>query len=79
MEAKSMIDNRSTAEEKIALFRGLFRGRPDVYARRFVSRKTGDAGYSPACGNEWVRGVCEKPRIKCWRACLTDGAAATRT
>lgn len=23
------------------------------------------AGYAPACANEWVRGVCEKPRIKC--------------
>jgi len=30
-----------------------------------VSGKTGRAGYSPVCGNEWVRGVCEKPRIKC--------------
>jgi len=60
-----MIDNRSFAEEKIALFRSLFRGRSDVYARRFVSRKNGNAGYSPACGNEWIRGVCEKPRIKC--------------
>lgn len=54
---------------KIALFRALFRGRDDVYPRRFVSRKTGMVGYSPACGNEWVPGVCEKPRIKC-AACL---------
>lgn len=60
-----MIDNRSSADEKITLFRSLFRGRPDVYARRFVSRKTGNSGYSPACGKEWVRGVCEKPRVKC--------------
>ncbi len=51
--------------EKIALFRSLFRGREDVYPQRFESRKTGRAGYSPACGNEWVRGICEKPRIKC--------------
>ena len=65
MEAARRIDNRSSREEKIALFRSLFRGRQDLYARRFVSRKTGEAGYSPACGNEWVRGVCEKPRIKC--------------
>ncbi|MCH7228789.1 TOTE conflict system archaeo-eukaryotic primase domain-containing protein [Haloferula sp. A504] len=35
------------------------------YPRRFESRRTGRAGYAPACGNEWVRGVCEKPRIKC--------------
>ena len=43
----------------------LFRGREDVYPRRFESRKTGKTGYQPVCANEWVRGVCEKPRIKC--------------
>ena len=47
------------------MFRSLFRGRDDVYPLRFESRKTGRAGYQPACGNEWVRGVCEKPKIKC--------------
>jgi len=56
---------RSSVAEKIRLFRSLFRGREDVYPRRFENRKTGQAGYAPACGNEWVRGVCEKPRIKC--------------
>ena len=50
---------------KIELFRSLFRGRADVYPRRFESRKTGKAGYQPACANEWVRGVCEKPKTKC--------------
>src|SRR5262249_8121254 len=59
------VTQSSTAEQKIALFRSLFRGREDVYPRRFVSRKTGRSGYQPACGNEWVRGICEKPRIKC--------------
>ncbi len=47
------------------MFRALFRGRADVYARRFESRKTGKSGYAPACANEWVRGICEKPRVKC--------------
>jgi len=59
------VNQRSPAEAKIALFRSLFRGREDVYPRRFESRKTGRAGYSPVCGNEWVQGICEKPRIKC--------------
>jgi superfamily II DNA or RNA helicase/very-short-patch-repair endonuclease len=59
------VDHRSAPEAKIALFRSLFRGRDDVYPRRFENRKTGKSGYAPACGNEWVRGVCEKPRIKC--------------
>jgi superfamily II DNA or RNA helicase/very-short-patch-repair endonuclease len=59
------IHARSPVAAKIALFRSLFRGRDDVYPRRFESKKTGRAGYAPACGNEWVRGICEKPRIKC--------------
>ena len=59
------VDQTSSPEAKIALFRSLFRGREDVYPRRFESRTTGRSGYAPACANEWVRGVCEKPRIKC--------------
>src|SRR5437763_8717043 len=65
-------DNQSLAvtkdsppDAKIKLFRSLFRGREDVYPRRFENRKTGKSGYAPACANEWVRGICEKPRIKC--------------
>jgi hypothetical protein len=60
-----IVDQRSPPEAKIALFRSLFRGREDVYPRRFESRRTGKSGYQPAFGNEWVRGACEKPRIKC--------------
>lgn len=59
------IAHGSSVDVKIALFRSLFRGREDIYARRFESAKSGRSGYAPACGNEWVRGVCEKPRIKC--------------
>ena len=60
-----MVTNQSPAAAKISLFRSLFCGRDDVYPRRFESRKTGRAGYQPACANEWVRGKCDKPRIKC--------------
>ncbi|MEQ9410702.1 MAG: DEAD/DEAH box helicase family protein [Fuerstiella sp.] len=56
---------RSSPDVKIALFRSLFRGRDDVYPQRFESRTSGKSGYSPACANEWVRGICEKPRVKC--------------
>ena len=61
----SRVTNNSPPSAKIELFRSLFRGREDVYPRRFESRKTGKSGYAPACANEWIRGVCEKPRIKC--------------
>jgi len=59
------VDKHSPAHLKIALFRSRFRGREDLYARRFENRRTGKSGYAPACANEWVRGVCEKPRIAC--------------
>ncbi|MGD0262327.1 MAG: DEAD/DEAH box helicase family protein [Verrucomicrobiota bacterium] len=63
--ADGPVTNHSPSAAKINLFRALFRGREDVYPRRFESRKTGRAGYQPACANEWVRGLCDKPRIKC--------------
>ena len=59
------VNNHSPPEAKIALFRSLFRGRDDVYPRRFESRKTGKSGYSPACANEWVRGLCDKRTVRC--------------
>jgi hypothetical protein len=62
---KLIVIQRSSSEAKVALFRSLFRGRDDVYPRRFESRKTGKSGYAPACANEWARGICEKLRIKC--------------
>jgi len=54
-----------TSVEKVRLFRSLFRGRADVFATRFVSRRTGKPGYAPACRNKFVRGVCELPKVKC--------------
>jgi len=54
----------SAKEDKIALFMSLFKGRRDVYAKRWQNKK-GKSGYSPACLNEWIPGICRKPRIKC--------------
>jgi superfamily II DNA or RNA helicase/very-short-patch-repair endonuclease len=64
-QSPPLVHQLSSSDEKIALFRSLFRGREDVYPRRFESRKTGKSGYAPACSNEWIRGICEKPRVKC--------------
>ena len=52
-------------EEKVAIFRSHFRGRDDVYAIRFESKRTGRGGYQPACKHDWVPGICGKPRMKC--------------
>lgn len=38
----------SPSAEKIALFRSLFRGRVDVFPRRWENSKTGKSGYAPA-------------------------------
>ena len=57
-------DGASSQEEKTALFRSLFRGREDVYAVRWESRK-GRSGYSPACAYEWDPLLCRKPCAKC--------------
>ena len=54
-----------TSVEKLALFRRRFRGREDVFARRWENAKSGRSGYAPACSNEWVSGICEKPRVRC--------------
>jgi superfamily II DNA or RNA helicase len=59
------IDKLSDASAKIRLFQSLFKGRDDVYAKRWENKAKGTAGYSPACGNEWNPGICQKPKIKC--------------
>jgi len=57
--------SRLSTQEKVALFRRLFRGRDDVYPVRWESKTSGKSGYTPACANEWRDGVCDKRRVKC--------------
>ena len=65
MTPDTTVNQNSPAADKIAFFRTVFRGREDVYPRRFESRKTGKSGYSPTCANEWARGLCDKRSCKC--------------
>lgn len=58
------VSNSYSPEQKIAIFRSLFRGRTDIFANRWQN-KQGRRGYSVACNNEWVQGICHKPRVKC--------------
>lgn len=51
--------------EKIRLFMSLFKGREDVYAKRWQNRE-GRAGYAPVCRNEWKGSLCRKPTNKCF-------------
>ena len=49
-----------SVEERVELFRGLFKGREDVFARRWFSKATGKSGYQPVCINEWNRQLCDR-------------------
>lgn len=67
-EVSGFVTAASSAEEKLALFRSLFVAHADVYAKSYFNRKSSHIGYTPACTNEWKRGVCGKtrrPPIKC--------------
>jgi len=63
--ATSGVHKFSSPAEKIRLFRSMFRGREDVFARRWYSLTKEKGGYSPVCGNEWKDGICPKPKSSC--------------
>ena len=65
VKPKAEFNKYATPDRKIELFKSLFIGREDVYAKRFYNMKKGTSGYVPACANEWVQGVCDKKRYKC--------------
>mgnify|MGYP001222991133 CR=1 FL=1 len=58
-----LIDNTNSSD-KIRLFMSFFKGRDDVYAQRWQN-KDGRSGYTPCCLNEWKKGLCRKPLVKC--------------
>lgn len=52
-------------DERIRLFQSLFKGREDVFARRWFSKIAGKSGYQPVCINEWKQGICDKKKYRC--------------
>lgn len=48
------VDQTSSPEEKIKLFRELFTGRSDVYAVRWENQRSGKSGWSPAIKGGWA-------------------------
>lgn len=60
-----LVTTISPKEQKLALFKSLFKGRSDIHAHGYFSRKLGKIGYAPACENEWVQGICAKPKVRC--------------
>jgi hypothetical protein len=64
-EIKTSINNKSDSIDKINLFMSLFKGRDDVYAKRWQNAKKGSSGYSPVCLNLWQAGLCSRPKGSC--------------
>ncbi len=65
MKPDSLPVTGKVTPSKVKLFRSLFRGREDVFARLWWSRKSQRIGYSPVCRHEWNPAYCDKPRVKC--------------
>ncbi len=63
-ESHEIYVSHGPSNDDVDVFMKLFSGRKDVFPKRWENRK-GRSGYSPACRNEWVRGVCGKPKVKC--------------
>lgn len=51
--------------EKVELFQNIFKGREDVFAKRWYSETTKKSGYQPVCEREWNREFCDKRKFKC--------------
>ena len=49
-------------KERLNLFMETFKGRPDIVARHFHSKKSGIKGYAPICRNKWKKSVCQLRR-----------------
>ncbi len=64
-ESSVSVSGKFSLDEEVRLFKELFRGRTDVYAKYWISRKTRKSGYSPVCKNEWVSRICQRTTIKC--------------
>jgi len=54
---QQVVTTELSVNQKVTLFRKLFKGRSDIFANRWENAK-GRSGYSVACDNEWIKGVC---------------------
>lgn len=65
LPAESKPVSTFSSQEKLIIFRSLFRGRTDVFPKLWINPNKGTKGYAPACFNEWAPNVCGKPQVKC--------------
>lgn len=54
--------NKNLPLDKIKIFTSLFKGRTDVFAKRWEKADGSASGYTPVCLNEWKRQLCYKTK-----------------
>ncbi len=64
-EAKPVSTCQFSLQEKVAMFQSVFKGRDEVFAKRWYSSTTQKSGYQPVCKREWNREFCDKRKYKC--------------
>lgn len=64
-EFASVPEHQYSLQEKVAIFKSVFEGRNDVFAKRWFSATTQKSGYQPVCEREWNREFCDKRKYKC--------------
>ena len=64
-QTQEVLPNRLSLQEKVELFQSLFKGRKDVFAKRWYNVTTKKSGYQPVCEREWNREFCDKRKHKC--------------
>ena len=65
-----------TAQEKITIYKNLFKGRDDVFAVRWEKADKSASGYTPVCLNEWKSGLCIKLKKEKCRDCQNQKYAS---
>lgn len=56
---------RLSLQAKVELFQSIFKGRENVFAKRWYSDTTKKSGYQPVCEHEWNIEFCNKRKYKC--------------
>ena len=64
-----------TPQEKINIYKQLFKGREDVFALRWEKADGSASGYTPVCLNEWKQGICLKLKREKCRDCKNQNYA----
>ena len=57
-------------QERLKIFMDYFKGRTDIYAKKYFNRKNNRYEYSFVCENKFKKGICPIGKKKCSSECL---------